>query len=224
MPQSLLQSARLRFRPPWWAIALALAGALGGVLLGNWQSSRATAKRDAGAAAPVTVRGELLAAHTLFLQNRVHHGKAGFYVIQPLRLAEGRHVLVLRGWSPVAALPPTPRGAVVLEGMRRERLPRALEVEAAAGGTRDSGNVRQNVTLAEFGAWSSLPLEPYVIEQHSALVVTHPPAPPDGLARDWPRPEAGAGKHESYSVQWYGLAGLSLILLVVLNLKIERKS
>jgi surfeit locus 1 family protein len=217
----LLRKARLRFHPPWWALALALAGAIGGLLLGNWQSGRAATKRDTAAAAPLSARGELLAAHTLFLQNRLHQGKPGFYVVQPLRFGEGRHVLVLRGWSAVAALPPTPRGAVVLEGVRRERLPRVLE--ATADGARDGGNVRQNISIAEFGAWSGLTLEPYVIEQRSALVVTQPPAAPDGLVRDWPRPEAGAGKHESYALQWYGLGALCLILLLALNLKIERR-
>jgi surfeit locus 1 family protein len=216
----LLRSARLRFRPAWWSLAMALSGCIAGVLLGNWQSDRAAAKREAGAAPLLTLRGELLREHTLFLQNRLHHGKPGYHVVQPMRLADGRHVLVLRGWSAHAAVPPTPRGAVLLEGVQRERLPRAFD----AGGDKASGNVRQNITVEEFAAWSGLALAPYVIEQHSALVVTQPPAAPDGLMRDWPRPEAGAGKHESYAVQWYGLAALCLILLVVLNLKIERKS
>jgi cytochrome oxidase assembly protein ShyY1 len=209
----------LRFRPPWWAVALAAAGCAAGIALGNWQSGRADEKRAAGAAAPVKARGELLARHTLFLQNRVHRGKPGYYVLQPLRGRDGRCVLVLRGWSAVAAVPRTPAGEVILEGIRRERPPRALE----AGGGREEGNVRQNITIGEFASWSGLPLEPYVIEQSSALVVTQPPAPSDGLARDWPRPEAGAEKNDSYALQWYSLAALSLLLLLFLNLKIEKR-
>jgi surfeit locus 1 family protein len=209
----------LRFRPPWWAAVLAAAGCAAGIALGNWQADRAAQKRAAGAAAPVQVRGELLAQHTLFLQNRVHQGKSGYYVLQPLRERSGRSVLVLRGWSAVAALPRTPSGEVILEGARRERPPRALE----AGGKAEDGNVRQNVTIAEFASWSGLSLEPYVIEQSSALVVTQPPAPSDGLARDWPRPEAGAEKNESYALQWYSLAALSILLFFFLNLKIGKR-
>jgi surfeit locus 1 family protein len=208
----------LRFRPPWWAFLLAVAGCTAGILLGNWQSGRADEKRAAASAVPVQARGELLAQHTLFLQNRFHQGKPGYYVLQPLRERDGRTVLVLRGWSAVAAVPRSPAGEVILEGVRRERPPRSLD----AGGGPEDGNVRQNVTIGEFGAWSGLSLEPYVIEQSSALVVTQPPAPADGLARDWPRPEAGAEKHESYAFQWYSLAALSLILFFFLNLKIGK--
>jgi len=65
-------------------------------------------------------------------------------------------------------------------------------------------------------------MAPHVVEQRSALVVTQPPAPPDGLARDWPAAESGAEKNEAYALQWYSLAALSLILFFALNLKIEK--
>ena len=204
------------FRPRGWAIALAAAGCAAGIGLGNWQTERAAGKRAAAAAqVPLALRGELLAQHTLYLQNRPHHGKPGYYVVQPLRQADGRNVLVLRGWSAVNALPPTPRGEVILEGVRRQDLPRVYDVGAA----HVTGNVRQNMTVDEYAAWSGLALEPYVIEQRSGLVATRPSAPPDSLARDWPRADAGAEKNESYALQWYALAALSVILLFVLNIK-----
>ncbi len=209
------------FRPPWWAAALAAAGCAAGIALGNWQSDRAAYKRATAAAqVPLKLRGELLARHTLYLQNRPHHGKPGYYVVQPLRQANGRSVLVLRGWSAVNALPPAPRGEVILEGVRREGLPRVYE----AGTERGTGNVRQNMTLDEYAAWSGLALEPYVIEQRSGLVVTQPPAPPDSLLRDWPRTESGSEKNDAYALQWYALAALSLILFAILNFKIEKRN
>ena len=206
----------IEFRPPWWGAALAAAGCAAGIALGNWQSDRAADKRAVAAAqVPLKLRGELLAQHTLYLQNRPHHGKPGYYVVQPLRQADGRNVLVLRGWSAVNALPPAPRGEVILEGVRRQGLPRVYEV----GAERAAGNVRQNMTVDEYAAWSGLALEPYVIEQRSGLVVTRPPAPPDSLARDWPRAESGAEKNDAYALQWYALAALSVILFVVLGFK-----
>jgi surfeit locus 1 family protein len=214
------------FRPRAWAVALAAAGCAAGIALGNWQSGRAADKRALAAAqVPLKLRGELLAKHTLYLQNRPHHGKPGYYVVQPLRQADGRHVLVLRGWSAVNALPPAPRGEVILEGVRRQGLPRILEVGTGDAGARHAaGNLRQNMTLDEYAAWSGLALEPYVIEQRSGLVVTQPPAPPDSLARDWPRADAGAEKNESYALQWYSLSALSLVLFLVLNLKIGKRN
>src|SRR5258706_8561582 len=136
------------FRPRAWAVALAAAGCAAGIGLGNWQSDRAADKRAMAAAqVPLKLRGELLAQHTVYLQNRPHHGKPGYYVVQPLRQADGRNVLVLRGWSAVNALPPAPRGEILLEGVRRQGLPRILEVGIAAGAERAAGNVRQNMTL-----------------------------------------------------------------------------
>jgi surfeit locus 1 family protein len=139
-------------------------------------------------------------------------------VVQPLRLAQGRHVLVNRGWLAAPAtrgqLPAvrTPGGEVSLQGERLDHFPRALEPAAS----ERKGKVWQNVSVADFAAWSGLALEPTVIVQHSAL--------DDGLARDWPRPDAGADKHESYALQWYSLAALSLILFLVLNLKLGKRS
>jgi len=219
------QTLPFSFHPPWWAAALAAAGCAAGIALGNWQSDRAAEKRATAAAqVPLKLRGELLVGHTLYLQNRPHHGKPGYYVVQPLRQADGRSVLVLRGWSAVNALPPAPRGEVILEGVRREGLPRVYEVGTPdAGAGRAAGNVRQNMTLQEYATWSGLALEPYVIEQRSGLVVTQPPAPPDSLARDWPRAESGAERNDAYALQWYALAALSLVLFFFLNLKIGKR-
>lgn len=203
----------LRFRPSWWAALLAAAGCGAGVLLGNWQSGRAEDKRTAAAAEKrVALRGTLVARHTLFLDNKIHRGRAGYHVVQPLRLVDGGHVLVNRGW--VAAGPSrdrlpevkTPAGEVAIEGVRLARFPRAM-----SAGPRPEGRVWQNLEFDEFAAWSGLPLEPYGLEQHSALE--------DGLEREWPRADAAVDKHRSYALQWYSLAALSVALFLILGLR-----
>jgi surfeit locus 1 family protein len=73
------------------------------------------------------------------------------------------------------------------------------------------GKVRQNIDLAAFEKETGLPLQPIVIEQHSSA--------PDGLLREWPRPDVGIEKHESYALQWYSLAGLALVLFAVLSFR-----
>lgn len=207
-----------RWQPTWWGALLAAAGCAGGIALGQWQDGRATEKRAAAAAqVPLQVRGRLLAEHTIFLQNRPHQGTLGYYVVQPLRQASGRTVLVLRGWTAVAALPRPYEGEVILEGVQRPALPRAYEAAAERG----AANVRQNITIGEYAAWSGLKLEPYVIEQRSALVVTRPPAPADPLVRNWPRADSGVEKHESYAMQWYALAALCVALFLVLSVRRE---
>ena len=210
----------LRFRPPWWGAALAAAGCAAGILLGNWQMDRAEQKRAAAAAVVrVELSGEFDAAHTVYLDNKLHRGRAGYEIVQPLRLSDGRRVLVNRGWTAASAsrdrLPEvrTPSGEVAVSGVRLAHFAQAL----APSGAQEEGKAWQNVTVDRFSAWSGLALEPWVLEQHSAL--------DDGLARDWPPAGAGVEMHESYALQWYSLAALSLLLFFGLNLKIgKRKS
>jgi surfeit locus 1 family protein len=213
-----MQAGVLRFRPPWWAAVLAVAGCVAGVLLGNWQSGRAEQKRALARSQQLaTLQGSFDAQHTVLLDNKLRNGRPGYEVVQPLRLVGGKQVLVNRGWTAAGAtreqLPKvrTPAGVVALQGVRLDHFARAFE----PAGTKRSGTVWQNASVEEFAAWSGLALEPWVFEQHSAL--------DDGLARDWPRPDAGVAMHESYALQWYSLAALSLVLFIGLNVKIDKR-
>jgi len=215
---------RFSFRPRWWALALAVSGCAAGIALGNWQSGRAEQKRAAAASLrTVEMRGRFDARHMVFLDNKLHKGRPGYEVVQPLVLDKGAALLVNRGWVPAGAtresLPqvPTPVSDVAVSGVRLERFRQAYALGAsshAPGVSGPEGWVWQNVTVEQFAAWSGLRLEPWVLEQHSAL--------DDGLVRDWPRPDAGIEKHESYALQWYSLAALSLILFLSLSLKFDK--
>ena len=208
---------RIAFRPPWWSVLLATLGCAAGIALGNWQKERASEKRAlADALKPVSLKGEFLPNYTLYLDNKTYRGKPGYHVVQPLRMADGRQVLVKRGWLPAGAtraqLPAvrTPAGPVSLEGLRLDRLPRAFE----PAGAKREGTVWQNASIDEVAAWSGLALERWLLEQHSGLE--------DGLVRDWPRAGAGVEIHQSYALQWYSLAVLSVVLFFVLNIKREK--
>jgi surfeit locus 1 family protein len=206
------------FRPRAWAFALAAAGCAAFVALGEWQRGRAEEKRAAAAAEKrVELRGEFLERYTVLIDNRVFQGRPGYHVVQPLKLADGRHVLVNRGWIAAPAhreqLPHirTPSGVHVIEGRVLEHFPRAY---SPSGAPPPEGRVWQNVELATFAAWSGLKLEPWVLEQHSPF--------PDGLARAWPPRDSGAQVHESYALQWYTFAALSVVLFVVLSFRRAR--
>ena len=87
------------FRPRLWGFALAVAGCAAGIALGNWQAGRDAEKRLAAATQKqLSLRGEFLERYTVLLDNKVNRGRPGYHVVQPLRLADGRHVLVNRGW------------------------------------------------------------------------------------------------------------------------------
>jgi len=201
------------FRPRLWALALAAAACAAGIGLGNWQSRRADEKRAlAEHVQRIAVAGEFLPERSVLLDNKLRGGRAGYEVVTPLRLAEGIHVLVNRGWI---AAPPrreelpqvvTPPGRLRIEGVVLSHLPRTLKL-----GEPGKGRVRQSLELEEFAAESGLTLQAFFIQQHSDSG--------DGLARDWPPPDAGIEKHQAYSFQWYSLAALALVLGVVFSFR-----
>lgn len=208
----------LRFRPPWWGVLLAAAGCAAGIALGEWQSRRAEEKRAAAGAPSLVLRGEFLPEHTVLLDNKLRRGRPGYEVVQPFRMASGGIVLVNRGW--IAAGPSrdrlpqvrTPTGEIRLEGVRREHFARAYE----PSGAKPQGPVWLNVTPQRYTAATGLALESWVFEQHSHLE--------DGLSRDWPAAEPGAEKNEAYAFQWYSLAALSVVLLLILGFRREKTS
>ena len=207
-------AAGYSFRPRLWALATALAACAAFIALGNWQARRADEKRAAAAEMEkkrVSVRGIYRPELTVLLDNKVRNHRTGYEVITPLRL-DGEHVLVNRGWIEAGrtreALPEvrTPAGEVRVEGVALERLPRVLPMQKA-----ESAKVRQSLDISEFASQTGLKLRPYFLEQHSAA--------DDGLVRDWPRPDAGVTTHESYSLQWYSFAALTVVLFIVLSLR-----
>jgi cytochrome oxidase assembly protein ShyY1 len=202
------------FRPRLWALALAAAACAAGVALGNWQSGRAEEKRAAAAELEkkrVALRGVFRPELTVLLDNKIRNHRVGYEVVTPLRLEDATYVLVDRGWFERGAKePPAPEGRVRIEGVALERLPRALRL-----GEDSKSRIRQNLEIAGFARETGLALHPFVVEQHSDSG--------DGLLREWPPPDLGVDMHRSYALQWYSLAALALLILVVLSFRKNEK-
>ncbi len=233
-------SARIRFV---LITCAALAVALLTARLGVWQLSRAAEKNalqaaieqrarlpvlDAlpSAAEPassshhrrVQLRGRWSPAHTVYLDNRQMNGRPGFFVVTPLVLADGRAVLVQRGWLPRDADErtriddaPAPEGEVRIDGRIAPPPARLFEFEGA-----DTGRIRQNIDLDAFARETGLRLAPLlsVLQTGSA----------DTLQRDWPAPATGVAKHHGYAAQWFGLSALVVILYVWFQLIQPRRA
>jgi surfeit locus 1 family protein len=231
-----------RFRPRLLPTLATIAAIALFVTAGNWQRGRMVEKetrraqfdaatagpplvaaalpasRDSAAWAelryrPVTVAGAYDAARQIYIDNRVHAGRAGYHVVTPLVLDDGRAVLVVRGWVPAGAtraeIPaaPPPAGPVVVHG--RLAIPSSGYLEL----TRDAATDRvwPNLDPARFAAAKGVDVLPAVVEE------TRAPVPDDGLVRDWPTPDFGVDKHRMYMLQWYAFAVLAAVLWVVLN-------
>src|SRR5690606_13918671 len=76
---------------------------------------------------PVAASGTYLSDETLFVVNRSQNGRAGRNVVVPLRLADGRTLLVNRRFVPLASdVPPVPADDVTLVGRLRRSQERGL--------------------------------------------------------------------------------------------------
>jgi surfeit locus 1 family protein len=228
------------FRPRPLLLLATLAFCALAVAAGQWQAGRAAdkaqlqARQEALAQEPpvvlpagaiqaadfvsrrVIAEGEFDARRAILLDNRVLNGRPGYHVVTPLRLAGSeRYVLVNRGWVAAgrtrAELPtvPTPPGVQRIEGVAVAPGP-VYEL----GELPPEGPVWQNLVLERYAAWSGLAVQPIVVQQ------TTPAA--DGLAREWPRPDAGVEKHRIYALQWYTFAALAAAIYVFFGFRRRR--
>jgi surfeit locus 1 family protein len=248
-------TSRRQFNAPWWAVALALLAAAGFLQLGRWQWHRAEDKRALAAAfaaglateatalgdrpttalpryAAVTVEGKYDAAHQFLLDNLVVGGQVGYEVLTPLQLADGRWLLVNRGW---VALPGHSRARLPEVTLPTDEVPRRLAgrldelpVNALASGRAAPSAADQAGAGAGSADWPKRTSFPTTAELAAALGHAVEPRQlllaaneVDGYRRDWQPASAGFGpeRHVSYAVQWWGLGLLALFLLVFMNLE-----
>jgi surfeit locus 1 family protein len=218
-----------RRRPAWLPTVAAFATVILCVMAGNWQHRRMLEKEalqermHAAAALPpvalpadvadwmpwrfrqVIVTGRYDAPRQILIDNKVHAGRAGYDVVTPLRLDDGRVVLVDRGWIGVGAtravLPGVPpaQGTTTLRG-RIDIPPR--DYYELGERKAPSGPLWQHLDPARFAQATGVSVLPIVID---ALDAT------DGgqLVRDWPMPDAGIDTHLSYMIQWYVFAAMA---------------
>jgi surfeit locus 1 family protein len=208
------------------------------VMLGNWQLSRAQEKearqeqlnrlsQQPVISLPTTlikledyqfrkveVHGTYVPSHTIYLDNKINQGRAGYQVITPVKLGESSmHVLINRGW--VAAgrtrseLPniPTPSSRITVSGIANSPTMRTLELSTETV----SGQVWENLHLDRYRKTTGLTLQPLVILQENDVK--------DGLVRQWSRPDSGASRNLGYAFQWFSMALAVLILYLVLSVK-----
>lgn len=221
-----------------WVTLAMLVGVAVTVRLGFWQLSRADEKEArhrlivAQQAAPVlstaellrhpsqfkqlhqrvALEGQWLPHYTVYLENRVMNGQAGFYVLTPLQIDVATRVLIQRGWVPRhrqdrTLLPPivTQPGIVHLEGRLAPPPSPLFSLGSNDAAVPASGplNIRQNLDLDVYAAETGAPLLATVLQTDPAS---------DGLLRDWPEISAGVEKNLGYAFQWFALAALQLVL------------
>jgi len=162
----------------------------------------------------VVAEGVFDAQRQILVDNKVHRGRIGFHVVTPLRLHDGRVVLVDRGFvaetGSRAALPtaPPPVGTVTVHG--RINIPPARYLELAR--VPQAGPVWQNLDPARFSAATGISVLPIVVEQ-AAVEGRN-----DASIRRPIAPDFGIERHRGYMLQWYAFAVLAGGLWLYFNL------
>jgi surfeit locus 1 family protein len=217
------------------------------VALGIWQIARLHQKQQfnaavrAGLAAPpaaidtllpegvdpeavryrrVEATGTFDTAHELILYGRTQRSQAGNHMLTPLRLDDGRAILVDRGWVPLdvdqpgaAAVAPPP-GDVHVEGV-------LFSSDGGPPGVVGGAAVRES-TFAKIDLEAIQSQIPYAIAPVYLLLRRQTPAQPDRFPRPAPLPELSEGPHLGYAVQWFSFAAIAAAGFVVLALRDTR--
>jgi surfeit locus 1 family protein len=240
------------FAPSWLMTGLTLVLLVLFIGLGRWQWGRAEDKsvlltqfeRGAGAGVlladrattglprytRVVASGEWEPTRQFLLDNRTRDGRAGYEVLTPLRLPDGRWLLVNRGWvaftgyrdrlpDVATGLESRPDGVPARVTGRLDHLPSAgLEGGRAGPGMQ--------------GSWPRVTSYPSPEQLARALASAQEPLPrvesqvllldddqPQGYLRGWKPLGRGPEQNWSYAIQWWSFAVLLLILYVALNLE-----
>lgn len=230
------------FTTTWLATVLTLAAAVAFISLGRWQWAKGEFReaqasefaRGTERALPlgdrtlgqmerfqrVSVQGRYDPAHQFLLDNRISEGRgAGYEVLTPLELPDGRLLLVNRGWVPFSGY--------------REKLP---DIGFEADATVDVvGRVDELPTEGlqsgrsppdPNASWPRVTTFPHATELSAALgraletrILLLDARAPNGYVREWQPPGLPAMRHWSYAVQWWAFAALAMVLWLVLGLR-----
>jgi cytochrome oxidase assembly protein ShyY1 len=163
----------------------------------------------------VTVTGTYDTEHEMLARNRSQNNVPGFYVVTPLITADGRALLVDRGWvknPPTAAerpeVPPAPAGQVTVTGRlrpdetREDSGIRDLEVPQGQVMRISSFELAAKVPHPILGGYVELTEQTPMPAKAPALI----PEPDD----------EDLGPHLAYAVQWWIFAFALLAMLVKL--------
>lgn len=164
----------------------------------------------------VSMRGQWL-DRIFLLENQTHEGHNGYYVIGVLKLADGEHVLVNRGWIIAPALrselPIIP--AAISDAEERGEIyatPSALlegPVFAESGWPRRIGKLNVPGLAHELG----LDVLPVMVRLGEGS--------PSALTVQWPVVNIAPEKNIAYAIQWFAMSVALVLFYIALSFRRE---
>jgi len=164
---------------------------------------------------PAEAAGTYHHAGDLLLRGRSRDGRPGVHLVSPLVLADGRVVMVDRGWVPAADAASADADAYRTSGpVRVSGLLRAMRADPDRGlpaaGRAGADSSWRRIDLG--AARERAPGEVLPLYLQRLPASADPPSPPLAEAA----PGLSEGNHLSYAVQWFSFAAIAVVGLLIL--------
>ncbi len=176
------------------------------------------ADADSVAYRRASVSGRYDPANEVLLRSRALDGQPGYHVLTPLRFAEGRALLVDRGWVPFEMDKPPVAEAAPPESVQVTGVLQPAQVQPEGGGVLDRlGLVQKDPAEGELDAVFFVnPVRigrglPYKLEPVFLELATQTPAQRGQLPVPPPPPEITRGSHLAYALQWFSFALIGVV-------------
>lgn len=149
--------------------------------------------------------GEFQPGDEVLVRSQVNQGMAGFHLLTPMVLDDGRALIVNRGWVPLEGSPssdtPSASGRVEITGwLRPSQSPKPLAPKDPPEGRLE---VMVRVDLERLASQVRWPLLPIY------LVLTE--STPSGYPAPVPQPRFDQeGPHLGYAIQWFGFTAIGI--------------
>lgn len=168
--------------------------------------------------APISVNGVWMSDQQFLLDNQVRNQKAGYSVLTPFRLDDGRTVLIDRGWVPLVDGARDNLPSVALTSNNPQKISghlyspfEATTINQKYFQARGWPAVISDMDFKFIGSLLGVTVEPFAVRMNADQE--------HGYLRQWPLPPFSPSKHLGYAVQWFALALALLVIMVALNTK-----
>ena len=163
----------------------------------------------------VTLKGTWRGDIEFHLAPRYWHDQFGYSIITPFTLADGRVVLVNRGWVPAAKKAPETRPETAVKG--KATISGLIRVGNERNYFNPANDAVKNLwfgrDIPEMAAYAKLDhVIPAMVDRVDVQDDKHLPVPSDGRIRL-------RNDHLSYIITWYGIALGILVIFVVYHRK-----
>ncbi|MEX0922062.1 MAG: SURF1 family protein [Rhodovibrionaceae bacterium] len=167
---------------------------------------------------PIAVEGRYLHDRELYFASRVRDGQVGLHVVTPFALADGRQILIDRGWVPPDRRDPASRAAGQIGGQVR------IEGLLRSGGWSGfAAFAPANDPQANLWLWPDLPAMAAAAGLENPVTEVYLDAAAGQHVGDYPiggqTQVTFKNDHLQYALTWFGLAAVLAVIYLIYGLR-----